>query len=100
MLYRQRFLRAVSVGFRAKAFVFRKGRDGSTDGVEYTKQELLEVSAVPVPANPMALAKALDGGLSLPRMRGLMACRQADVSPDQARAVVASLREMRERLSA
>ncbi len=70
-LYRQRFLRAVSVGFRAKAFTFRKGSVGAVDGVEFTRQELLEVSAVPVPANPQALAKALEGGLELPRLRSL-----------------------------
>ena len=70
-LYRQRFLRAVSVGFRAKAFTFRKGSAGTIDGVEFTQQELLEVSAVPVPANPQALAKALQGGLELPRLRSL-----------------------------
>ena len=70
-LYRQRFLRAVSVGFRAKAFTFRKGSGGAIDGVEFTRQELLEVSAVPVPANPQALAKALHDGLELPRLRSL-----------------------------
>ncbi len=70
-LYRQRFLRAVSVGFRAKAFTFRKGANGAVDGVEFTKQELLEVSAVPVPANPQALSKALQAGLATPRLRSL-----------------------------
>ncbi len=70
-LYRQRFLHAVSVGFRPRAFELRKGRDGAVVGVEYTKQELLEISAVPVPANPHALAKALRDGLAVPRLRPL-----------------------------
>jgi len=40
--------------------------------VEFTKQELLEVSAVAVPANPQALAKALSAGLLLPRLRSVL----------------------------
>ena len=96
-LYRQRFLRAVSVGFRAKAFSFRKGRDGSVDGVEYTKQELLELSAVPVPANPHALAKAFDGGLDAPRLRPLFTVDPAApfVTSDDARRVRSELQRLR-----
>ena len=71
LLYRQRFLRAVSVGFRAKAFSFRRDPVRGVEGVEYSKQELLEISAVPVPANPRALARALASGLEVPRLRPL-----------------------------
>ncbi len=71
-LYRQRFLRAVSVGFRAKAFSFRKGV-GGVEGIEFKEQELLEISAVPVPANAHALAKALQDGMSLPYLGSLLA---------------------------
>lgn len=97
MLYRQRFLRAVSVGFRAKAFSFRKGRDGSVDGIEYTKQELLELSAVPVPANPSALAKAFDGGLEAPRLRPLFASgpSASPLTTEDAQRVLSELRRLR-----
>ena len=101
VLYRQRFLRAVSVGFRAKAFTFRKGPQGAIEGVEYTKQELLEISAVPVPANPQALGKAFDAGLAAPRMRSLFDdCEdRGSISEHEAREVIAGLRSMREALA-
>ena len=100
-LYRQRFLRAVSVGFRAKAFTFRKGPHGAIEGIEYTKQELLEISAVPVPANPQALGKAFDAGLAAPRMRSLFnECgTPGAISESDAREVIAGLRGMREALA-
>jgi uncharacterized protein len=97
-LYRQRFLRAVSVGFRAREFRFRKGPQGAVDGIEYTKQELVEISAVPVPANPQALARALDGGLAVPRMRGLFSAAEgerSDLSGSDAARVIAGLRGLR-----
>ncbi len=107
-LYRQHFLRAVSVGFRAKAFTFRKGATGALQGVEFTRQELLEVSAVPVPANPQALAKALRGGLQAPRMRSLFTFalpagepphRTApDLTPADAAAILTALRQLGESL--
>ena len=102
LLYRQRFLRAVSVGFRARAFSFRKGRDGSVDGVEYTKQELLELSAVPVPANPHALAKALEGGLETPRLRPLFTfdLPASCIAPEDAQRVLSELRRLRGLVSA
>ncbi len=101
LLYRQRFLRAVSVGFRAREFSFRKGRDGSVDGVEYTKQELLELSAVPVPANPHALAKALDGGLEAPRLRPLFTfdLPAPCIAPEDAQRVLGELRRLRSLVS-
>ena len=97
LLYRQRFLRAVSVGFRAREFSFRKDRDGSVDGVEYTRQELLELSAVPVPANPHALAKALEGGLETPRLRPLFTfdLPASCIAPEDAQRVLSELRRLR-----
>jgi len=102
LLYRQRFLRAVSVGFRAREFSFRKGRDGSVDGVEYTRQELLELSAVPVPANPHALAKALEGGLDAPRLRPLFTfdLPASCIAPEDAQRVLSELRRLRSLVSA
>lgn len=52
-LYDGGFLRAVSIGFTAKAWEDFKDDEGYKR--KYTKWELLELSFVPVPANPEAL---------------------------------------------
>ncbi len=55
--YERRVLRAESVGFRALEF------DGTkAGGIHFTRQELLEISAVPIPAHPAALTKFMAGG--------------------------------------
>lgn len=59
-LYRGGYLRAVSVGFVPHDWVDGGEGDGFTR--MFTKQELLEVSAVPIPANPSALAMGLGSG--------------------------------------
>ena len=67
-LYQKGFQRGVSVGFKPLQYDMR--RDASTGkilGIHFIEQELLEVSAAPVPANSSALRKALD---SAPRLRG------------------------------
>lgn len=56
-LYKGGFLSATSVGF-----VGKEGNPTAT-GVHYTRQELLELSAVPVPSNPTALQQAKAKGL-------------------------------------
>lgn len=70
-LYRDGFLNAFSVGFQPEEWTERDGMDG----VEFTKAQLLEISAVPVPANPHALVeravpvmafKSLDSFKNLP----------------------------------
>lgn len=59
--YQRGFMKAVSVGFRALEFEDRKDAKA---GVNFKKVELLEISAVAVPAHPRALAvsKALERG--------------------------------------
>ena len=52
-LYKQGFLRAFSVGFMPLEYEFNEN-----GGLTYSKQELLEISAVTVPANPEALMLA------------------------------------------
>lgn len=56
-LYKQKVLNAVSVGFRSSEYT-----ENEHGGSTFTKQELVEVSAVSVPANTNALAlvKALN----------------------------------------
>jgi len=56
--YERRVMRAESVGFRPLEFEERE-RKGSWGSFKFTKQELLEISLVPVPAHPRALRKAM-----------------------------------------
>ena len=67
-LYRGGYQRGVSVGFRPLHYqVKRDAKTGEVTGINFTEQELLEISAAPIPANQNALRKALD---ATPRMRG------------------------------
>jgi HK97 family phage prohead protease len=59
-LYKGRFLNAVSVGFIP--IRWEMGEPGDRIARRYTEQELLEVSAVGIPANPNALALGLKAG--------------------------------------
>lgn len=60
-LYRENYQRGVSVGFRPISYEERReAKTGAFLGIRFLEQELLEVSAVPVPANRSALRRALD----------------------------------------
>ncbi len=59
-LYKGKFLNAVSVGFIPTQW--ENGGPGHLWQRRYTEQELLEVSAVGIPANPNALALGLKAG--------------------------------------
>ena len=66
-LYRAGYQTGVSVGFRPLKYGIRRdAHTGDFLGINFVEQELLEISAAPVPANTHALRKALD---SAPRMR-------------------------------
>ena len=59
------FLRAVSVGFTPTGPINELvDSAGNWTGYEFTSQELLELSVVPVPANPQALAVAKSLGIA------------------------------------
>jgi uncharacterized protein len=59
------FLRAVSVGFTPTGPINELvDSAGNWTGYEFTNQELLELSVVPVPANPQALAVAKSLGIA------------------------------------
>jgi HK97 family phage prohead protease len=60
-LYKGGFMKAFSVGFVPKDYVEGDGK--KTPRTTYTKWELLEYSAVPVPANPEAVALAMQKGI-------------------------------------
>ena len=60
-LYLAGYQRGVSVGFKPLRFEERRDeKTGAVLGIRFLDQELLEVSAVPVPANRSALRRALD----------------------------------------
>lgn len=65
-LYADKFLRAVSVGFMPleppKRITDLEGN--GTGGYEFTSMDLLELSCVPVPANPEALARCVEKGFA------------------------------------
>ena len=63
-MYRKGFLNAVSVGFAPQEFA------PCETGFEFKRQELLELSAVPVPANANALVEARSLGLLVPTWKG------------------------------
>jgi len=68
------FLRATSVGFRALEYDPNEERRG----IDFKRQELLEFSVVPVPANPHALIAASASGVDLEPLRKWMADLLAD----------------------
>jgi len=61
-LYKDGFMRAFSVGFIPKEWEEGNSEDDKGPRRVYTKQELLEISAVSVPSNPEALVAAVNEG--------------------------------------
>jgi len=62
-LYAKGFLNAWSVGFLPLEWEVIEDEDGKFTGYHITSWELIEFSAVPVPANPDALSNAMRKGL-------------------------------------
>ena len=82
-LYKGRFLNAVSVGFIPMQW--ENGGPGHLWQRRYTEQELLEVSAVGIPANPNALALGLKAGaLSKQQIKDLGALLHYALRPRKA----------------
>lgn len=76
-MFSEGFMNAVSVGFVPSAWE-RASEEEQEDrpwGVDFLKQELLEFSAVPVPANPEALIDARSAGIDTLPMKDW--CEQA-----------------------
>ena len=65
-LYVKGFMNAVSVGFKPMEYTFDETRKY---GINFYKQELLEYSCVPVPANPNAIAVARSSGIDTSPMK-------------------------------
>lgn len=66
-MYLEGFLSAVSVGFSPTKWARNEERGGYYP-VDYLEQELLEYSAVPIPANPEALLEAKAKGIDVQPM--------------------------------
>jgi HK97 family phage prohead protease len=69
------YLKTVSVGFQPLEWHLTKDKN-RPGGVDFRKQELLEISIVPIPANPNALTQAKAAGFDIERI-GL----KADAAP-------------------
>ena len=81
-LYRSGYQQGVSVGFKPLRYAERRQEStGAFLGIRFLEQELLEVSAVPVPANRQALRRAMEHS---PRL-GDYLCRASGLSPLSAR---------------
>lgn len=63
-MYKEGYLSAVSVGFRPLKYNWVEDTDRPF-GIDFEEQELLEFSAVPVPANPDALVAAKSAGIDM-----------------------------------
>jgi hypothetical protein len=58
-MYKHGYMSATSVGFIGKEYTYKTDENGKpTWGKHFTSQELMELSAVPVPSNPTALIQA------------------------------------------
>jgi HK97 family phage prohead protease len=66
-LYLGGYLRATSVGFQDLVREPITDKEGKQVGWRFKRQELYEISAVPVPANPNALIMAVQKGVVSPR---------------------------------
>jgi HK97 family phage prohead protease len=94
-LYDGGFMCAVSVGFRSKAseWIDTANEDEAKlakkdpdvrPGKRFTRVELLELSAVPVPANPQALMQMRNKGLAFPEARNFFYYNDNSVRADGA----------------
>ena len=67
-MYQKGFLTAVSVGFAPIEYAFVEDKDRPW-GIDFKRQELLEYSCCPIPANPEALVAAKAAGIDLEPLR-------------------------------
>ena len=98
-LIKGEFLNATSVGFRTLEWTWDEVRGGMT----FLRQELLEASVVPVPANPHCLVEARGAGIDVEPLREwatktieyLTATPAASVPAVKADATTADIREFK-----
>lgn len=84
------FLSSVSVGFQPIEWSLAKDKS-RVGGVDFRKQELLEVSVVPIPANANALVQARAAGIDVDRLALVQSAAPAIAEQKAARFQVKSL---------
>ena len=99
-LYRSGYQQGVSVGFKPLRYAERRQEStGAFLGIRFLEQELLEVSAVPVPANRQALRRAMEQsprlGDYLCRASGLGLESESDGAAGISPGLAAALAEVR-----
>lgn len=94
-LYQGGFMNAVSVGFDPSTGDMRSNSEGGTD---YTGQELLELSAVPVPAHPDALRRATEAGLITVKQMEILTPKKKTFSQAEITDEIAYLKTMVEQV--
>lgn len=62
-MYQERMLNAVSVGWRTLEHEYKKDAEGYITGIKFKRMDMLEYSAVPIPADPQALQRGVQTGL-------------------------------------
>ena len=86
-LYKGGFLNATSVGFMPKEWTDGDGKEAPSR--TFTKQELLELSAVPVPSNPEALQQAVtDGVITAKEFDACTVALEEVIKPEEKEVVV------------
>ena len=78
-MFEEGFLRGVSVGFRALETSPRSGN--GRRGTIFERQELLEISAAPVPMHPFALAGGRGGSATVPIGLSAIASQERELVP-------------------
>ena len=68
-MYVQGFMKATSVGFMPLQYERVEEDESRRNGINFLKSELLEYSAVPIPANPEALIAAKGSGIDIRPMK-------------------------------
>jgi HK97 family phage prohead protease len=89
-MYAAKMLNAVSVGFDPIELAWK---DDDSGGILFMKQDLLELSAVPVPAHPGALQLAKSAGLLVPEWKKWAESVLDTQAPHEESAIVRSARE-------
>jgi HK97 family phage prohead protease len=93
-LYQGGFLHATSVGFIPDSQFITEGDGSKSPRRTYAKQELLELSAVPVPSNPEALRNAADKlGISIKAITQVFGRKSEPVFDDIAEPPISEVAE-------
>jgi hypothetical protein len=87
-MYKGGYLNAVSIGFNGIEFEPRKANNGRPYAQLYKKYELLEISAVPIPANADALRRAKAAGVLNAKTAKFFEVDIDDITPEQFRAML------------